>query len=257
MLTVVCLTATWADGADVVSDFSAGNEGWVIVDHTFIGTNGVPSNTGAVAIDTNPPTAGGRLRVWDPDTQWCWAIAPARFQGNWNARRSVQADITASASLTIKYAVVFWIGDGRDTNCTNAAYHLFPLTNTVSGETATCAVALESTNWVVTRGTWTNLLANVREFWIRSDLTSGCGTCPSGETDWLDNVVLEQRWLGPLSITILDGATLLDWTAETGVSLQKIGSLESPSWEVVPGTTGASHYEEPASNSAAFYRLCR
>ena len=256
LFSVFCLAAASLRGANVVSDFSAGNEGWIVVDHTFVGTNSVPSDAGLVASDTNPPTAGGKLRVWDLAGQWAWVIAPAKFQGDWSGCRSVQADITAS-SLTIKYAVLFWIGDGRGTACTNAAYHLFPLTNTISGQTAAYAAPLVSTNWVITRGAWSNLVTNVREFWIRTDLTDGCGGCASQETNWLDNVVLEQSWLGQLSITRQNESVLLDWTSNPGVALQKSGSLKSALWDTMPGTTGASHYEEPASNSAAFYRLFR
>ena len=52
------------------------------------------------------------------------------------------------------------------------------------------------------------------------------------------------------------GACLaLDWSGEAGTSLQKCGSLVDPLWQVVPGTTGASHYEEPATHTAAFYQL--
>ena len=137
----------------------------------------------------------------------------------------------------------------------NAAYHLFPQAMTVSGGTTNYFVTLNPANWVVTGGSWTNLLQNVSEFWIRMDLTSGCGTCASPETDWLDNVILKQRWLSALRIALRGETVLLDWTGEAGASLQKCGSLVAPLWQVLPGTTGASHYEEPVTNSAAFYRL--
>jgi hypothetical protein len=257
LLAGLWLAAGSLHGADIVSDFSAGNEGWVVVDHTFTGTNSVPSDTGAVAIETNPPTDGGRLRVVDPSAQWCWAIAPAKFQGDWSASPSVQADITASSDQVIKYPVVFWIGNGRGTNCTDSAYHLFPLTNTIGGQTATYAVTLAATNWVLTTGSWSNLVPSVREFWIRHDLTSGCGSCPFQETNWLDNVVVPQVSLGPLRIRWQDDLVLLDWTAGAGVSLQKNGSLETALWGIVPGTTGASHHQEPVTNAAVFYRLIR
>jgi len=238
------------------SDFNTDNEGWVVVDHTFTGTNSVPSDAGIVASDTNPPTDGGRLRVVDPSAQWCWAIAPTKFQGDWSASPSVQADITVSGGQTIKYPVVFWIGNGRGTNCANSAYHLFPLTNTIGGQTATYAVTLAPANWVLTSGSWSNLLPNVREFWIRHDLTSGCGSCPFQETNWLDNVVVRQVSLGRCASGCRrHGVARMDSGCRSEPA--KNGSLEPALWDIVPDTTGASHYAETRDQFSVFYRLIR
>jgi hypothetical protein len=249
------LAGSIAWGSDVVSDFSGGNEGWVVADVNFIGTSGFPANGALTNVNQNPPVDAGKLRVVDVAAQWTWAIAPPQFQGDWRSKASVQAEITASSTLAIGYPVMFWISDSRTSNGTNAAYHLFPQAMTVSGGTTNYFVTLNPTNWVVTSGSWANLIQSVSEFWIRVDLTSGCGTCPSAETDWLDNVILKQRWLSALRIALRGETVLLDWTGEAGASLQKCGSLIAPLWQIVPGTTGASHYEEPATNRAAFYRL--
>ena len=249
------LTVSTAWGTDVVSDFTGGNEGWAVADVNFSGTDCFPANGVITNVNQNPPVDAGKLRVVDVGTQWTWAISPSQFHGDWRAKASVQADITAASTGTIKYPVMFWIADNRTSEGRNAAYHLFPQAMTVSGGTTNYFVTLYPTNWVVTGGSWTNLLQNVSEFWIRIDLTSGCGTCASPETDWLDNVILKQRWLSALRIALRGATVLLDWTGEAGTSLQKYGSLVAPLWQIVPGTTGASHYEEPVTNSTAFYRL--
>jgi hypothetical protein len=256
LLSVTWLLGSVTWGADVVSDFGGGNEGWLAGDVSFVGTNGFPATGSLTNLDQNPLVDAGKLRVSDLGTQWTWAIAPASFQGDWRSRASVQADITASSALPVQYPVLFWISDNRDSNGTNAAYHLFPLAMTARGGTTNYLVTLNPTNWIVTGGSWSNLLRNVREFWIRVDLTAGCVTCGAGqETDWLDTVVLRQSWLSPLRIKRQGETVALDWTGEAGTSLQKCGALADPLWEIVPGTTGANHYEEPATNAAAFYRL--
>ena len=256
LIFLLWLASSIARGSDVVSDFSGGNEGWALADLNFIGTSGFPADGALTNVNQNPPVDAGKLRVVDMAAQWTWAIAPEKFHGDWRSKASVQADITASSTLAIAYQVMFWISDSRTSNGTNAAYHLFPLAMTVSGGTTNYFVTLDPTNWVVTGGSWTNLIQNVSEFWIRMDLTPGCGTCGAGsETDWLDNVMLKQRWLSALQIALQGETVLLDWPGEAGASLQKSGSLVAPLWQIVPGTTGASHYEEPATNSTAFYRL--
>jgi len=61
---------------------------------------------------------------------------------------------------------------------------------------------------------------------------------------------------GPLSITYTGGNANFSWIGATGVKLQKTTSLTPViSWSDVPGTTGASSYSEPATNSTAYYRL--
>jgi len=51
------------------------------------------------------------------------------------------------------------------------------------------------------------------------------------------------------------GNITLSWSGAAGVKLQKTSSLSQPNWGDVQGTTGASTYSEPQTNSPAFYRL--
>jgi hypothetical protein len=255
LASLIWLTGSLAWGSDLVSDFSTGNEGWMVADVNFAGTNGFPTTGSITNMDPNPPVDSGRLKVVDVGTQWTWAIAPARFQGDWRRKASVQADITAASSLAIKYQVLFWLSDSRNSDGTNAAYHVFPLAMTANGTTNTYFASLSPTNWVVTRGSWSNLLQNVREFWARLDLTDGCSTCGTPEIDWLDNVAVKQGWLSPLQVALRNTTVVLDWSGDPATRLQKCGSLGGPGWQLIPGTAGVSHYEEPATSNAVFYRL--
>lgn len=242
--------------ADVASDFSTGNEGWVVVDHVFDGTVGFPNDLGIDASNLNPMVISGELQVDDLGGEWAWAIAPAKFSGDWTYKASVQADFTAAAE-PVAYPVMFWISDGRSPNGTNAAYHLFPQAMTVSGQTTNYFVSLQPADWTVTGGKWTNLVKNVQEFWIRTDVTPGCtGTdCSYPETDFLDNVILKTASLGPLRITNSIGMVLLDWTGGADISLQKSTNLTLSAWQTISETIGASHFQELITNKTVFYRL--
>jgi hypothetical protein len=62
------------------------------------------------------------------------------------------------------------------------------------------------------------------------------------------------------SITIVPAGTsvTLNWTAATGVKLQKATSLTAPvDWQDVAGTTGVGTTTQPASGTATFYRLTK
>lgn len=59
---------------------------------------------------------------------------------------------------------------------------------------------------------------------------------------------------GPLSVSRSGGNVNFTWVGATGIRLQKTTTLPA-GWADVTGTTGASAYSEPATNTAAFYRL--
>jgi hypothetical protein len=244
-------------GQEIISDFKTGNEGWLVVDAAFNGTNGVPVDSAIKAQDANPSLVNGKLAVKDAGLQWTWAIAPAKFLGDWRLRDFVQAEIVASP-LPVLYPVMFWMSDGRNSTATNAAYHLFPLKMTVNGQTNTYTVSLTATNWVVTQGRWDSLLQNVREFWIRLDLTDGCSTCGAGqEINLLGPVVLHQGALPPLRISLSNGKAVLEWPGESAVSLRQSDNVPGNSWQTIPGTLGLSHYEQPISSDGAYFRTAR
>src|SRR4029078_8743075 len=48
---------------------------------------------------------------------------------------------------------------------------------------------------------------------------------------------------------------LLAWNGASNVRLQHSATLSPADWLDVAGTTGASSYSQPATNSAAFFRL--
>jgi endonuclease/exonuclease/phosphatase family metal-dependent hydrolase len=53
-----------------------------------------------------------------------------------------------------------------------------------------------------------------------------------------------------------NGADLsLTWYGASNTRLQRTASLSSPNWQDVPGTANADSYTQPATNSAAFFRL--
>ena len=60
---------------------------------------------------------------------------------------------------------------------------------------------------------------------------------------------------GLLSITQSGSNANFTWVGGAGIRLQKSTTLAPASWSDVPGTTGLSSYAEPATNTAAYYRL--
>jgi hypothetical protein len=68
--------------------------------------------------------------------------------------------------------------------------------------------------------------------------------------------VAQQGSAGILSVSYSGGNAHFSWVGETGLKLQKALSLTPViTWSDVAGTTGASSYSEPATNSTAYWRL--
>jgi endonuclease/exonuclease/phosphatase family metal-dependent hydrolase len=63
--------------------------------------------------------------------------------------------------------------------------------------------------------------------------------------------------LPALSITRNGNELELMWPGGSGIRLQKSLSLAPSAWQDVPGTTGASSFNEPFAGSSGFYRLAR
>lgn len=61
--------------------------------------------------------------------------------------------------------------------------------------------------------------------------------------------------LGRITIGHAAGNITFSWTSGATVRLQKATNLSAPTWTDVSGTLGVGTYSEPATNSAAFYRL--
>ncbi len=63
--------------------------------------------------------------------------------------------------------------------------------------------------------------------------------------------------LSSLSIARQGSNLRLTWPGGQGVRLQKSPSLAPASWQEVPGTSGASAFDDTVTSTAAFYRLAR
>jgi endonuclease/exonuclease/phosphatase family metal-dependent hydrolase len=63
--------------------------------------------------------------------------------------------------------------------------------------------------------------------------------------------------LPALSITRNGNELELNWRGGSGIRLQKSMSLAPSAWQDVPGTTGASRFNESSASSSGFYRLTR
>jgi len=68
-------------------------------------------------------------------------------------------------------------------------------------------------------------------------------------------VVVPGTNLGAVQVARVGGNVQFAWSGGTGIRLQKSTTLAQGSWSDVPGTLGANSYSEPATNSAAHFRL--
>jgi hypothetical protein len=71
----------------------------------------------------------------------------------------------------------------------------------------------------------------------------------------LSQAVAAPTSLGAVQVALSGGSVQFSWSGGAGIRLQKSTTLAAGSWSDVPGTLGASSYSEPATNSAAHFRL--
>ena len=181
---LVGLGCFWGRAADVVSDFSSTNEGWTVVSH--VRSAGPLPASGITASNQTPAVANGFLRVQDLNDDWNWIVAPARFLGDWRQYATAGLGLVTDDAPTV-YALVLFLSGSHDGGATtNSASFTFPLGNIPASSRLDPVAPLAQAQWTVHTGTWTNLLTNVQQFWIRMDLNSNV----AGELDLVDYVKL-------------------------------------------------------------------
>lgn len=119
-------------------------------------------------------------------------------------------------------------------------------------------IGQDGTGWYNDKdgGAITNGLIDDVGFWRRALSTQEAVAIYTAGQSGLDLAQAPQpASAGVLNIVTVGNSASFTWTGATGLRLQKSTSLNPASWTDVTGTTGASTYAEPATNTAAFYRL--
>jgi len=165
------------DFEPIASRFDADTEGWT-------------------SAEDQAPTwqAPGYLSVVDDDIGWQYAIAPARFHGDWTGAETLSFRVLVDDGL-IEHPLRVMIS-GPD----HALYVAFPLDDLVSGEWVAFSVPLKAGRWlhfdgedvlegpVATPSELAATLAAVQDLRIRLDLTEKFS---GDEVNGVDDVVVE------------------------------------------------------------------
>ncbi|MBS0187529.1 MAG: hypothetical protein JSS51_05640 [Planctomycetes bacterium] len=167
LLTVVIPCANARGQVVAQSDFSSGLDGW--------------TPEGRTCALTNP---GGYLLVQDIDNNWSRPIAPAKFNGNWNAVGRVSFDVRPDASKAMQWPV------GLRVKGANAAVSEFEFTINASpiGVWTSLSVTIGAGP-----GRWnipSDLRAAVTEFSIRIDVNDRSLDGGTLEFSGLDTITL-------------------------------------------------------------------
>jgi len=167
----------WSTAGAVSSTFDSNLESW--------------TGQGATVTWLSSGNPGGSLKSVDSDGNWAQIIAPSKFHGPWNSAGSVSADIKM-ANSTSDYHPAFAISDG------NTSYE-YVFSSWVSTTWGTFSVSLSDPGWtkLTNNGNWDNwspplgnetfaqVLQNVQDFRIRTDLVNGTGNI---DTTYVDNI---------------------------------------------------------------------
>jgi hypothetical protein len=238
--------------ADLASEFTDTNGGWIAVSHAR--RNPPWPETGITATDPTPAVANGFLRVQDLNDDWQCVAAPTNFLGDWQRFASIRLGLVTDDSPTI-YEVVLFVSGSVDSITTNAAAFTFPITGTPSSSRFDLVASLSGADWTILSGSWSNLLKNVQQFWIRMDLNSNV----AGELDLLDYVRLADS--GDLSLRIYR-AVELEFFAVAGVTNQLQVSSDLQTWKnlglpFLGDGTQQSRWVRLGDQEAQFFRMVR
>ena len=221
ILAVTTVVPESGKAGDLVAEFTSTNEGWVTVSHSR--RNPPWPESGITTRDLAPSVANGFLRVQDLNDDWQCVAAPTNFLGDWQRFAGIRLGLVTDDSPTI-YEVVLFLSGSVDSITTNAASFTFPITGTPSSSRFDLAASLTGSQWTMISGSWSNLVKNVQQFWIRMDLNSNV----AGEIDLLDYVRLADS--GDLSLRIYR-AVELEFFAVAGVTNQLQVSSDLQTWK--------------------------
>lgn len=241
-----------AVAADLTAEFSGSNEGWTTASHAR--ENPPWPLAGITATDPAPAVADGFLRVQDLNNDWQCVVAPSGFLGNWERFASIRLGLVTDDSPT-RYEVVLYLSGSADGVTTNAASFTFPIAGTPSSSRFDLVAPVSGADWTLLSGSWTNLLKNVQQFWIRMDLNSNV----AGEVDLLDYVRLADS--GDTSLQI-HPAVELEFFAVAGVTNQVQVSTDLQKWKnyglPFPGDgTKQSRWVRVGDQQAQYFRIVR
>jgi hypothetical protein len=251
ILGLVALPLHNAVAADLAAEFSTGPEGWISVSHT---NQNPPLPAGGItATDPSPQVANGFLRVQDLNNDWQWIKAPAAFLGDWQKFASIKLGLVTDEAATI-YPIVLFIS-GTSAGTTHSATFQFPLAGTPGSSRLDLTAPLQASQWTLRSGSWSSLIADVQEFWIRLDLNSGVPQ----ELDLVDYVRLVDGSVDSLKI---HRAVEVEFFAPLGASLQLETSTDLHLWKAFgPVFTGdgtqQSRFIRIGDQKEVFFRLVR
>jgi hypothetical protein len=238
--------------ADLVAEFTDTNEGWITVSHTR--RNPPWPEPGITATNLSPAVANGFLRVQDVNDDWQCVAAPTNFLGDWQRYAGVRLGMVTDDSPTI-YEVVLFLSGSVDSITTNAASFTFPIAGTPRSSRFDLVATLTGSDWTIISGSWSNLVKNVQQFWIRMDLNSNV----AGELDLIDYVKLADS--GDLSLKIYR-AVELEFFAAAGVTNQLQVSGDLQTWKnyglpFLGDGTQQSRWVRLGDQEEVFFRMLR
>jgi hypothetical protein len=172
--------------ADIVTTFDTGLDGWT----------GDPSQGPASQYSWGPSggNPGGYFNFIDQAPTSGTIDAPSQFRGNWSSYNgtgtlswdhiifSTGGDVTSYGPFQANIS-----GPGGSAQFTTA------VNDSVVGQWLTVTAPIKQTDWSLTSGTWTGLLADVTSLSIVIELvTNGFTPSPTheGDHDGIDNVIL-------------------------------------------------------------------
>lgn len=194
LLLAVVLTSTTANAAAVgISTFDSGAEGWTATTDTAS-----PSSVSWASTGGNP---GGYMHFEDFIKGETFLVAPASFHGDWSSFDGSGSldfehkifDVGVSVTAFIPYRVVI-SGPGGNAEWVGT-------TPTGATDWVNLSAPINLANWTVNTGTWSGLLSNVTNLFIRMELVSGQQS-PPHELAGIDNVSLVPE---PASLVLLLG----------------------------------------------------
>lgn len=164
------------DFEEIAATFDADAEGWT-------------------SAEPEAPTwqAPGYLQVVDFGGDWQYAVAPAKFLGDWTGAGAVSFDVLADPGLVVYPVRVMITGGGH------VLYVEFPVGDLVPGDWVTLSAPLTAPEWrhfdgessegvVATQTELDEALADVTDLRIRLDTTDKSG---GDEVNGLDDVLVE------------------------------------------------------------------
>lgn len=147
------------------SDFESGADGWTLISDGTLSWQ----NTGG-----NP---GGWLRIDDNNTGGhIWAIAPQKFQGNWNYLSYVSVDLNIIFGPATETYEIQIQGPGGSAEFRSG---IIP-----QADWQTFQVPLSEAAWTMISGNWQDLIVNVQQLRVEAEFRTGDEACG------IDNVKL-------------------------------------------------------------------